>query len=78
MVTRWVRDLRVAWTAAGLFGALALWCLFLRGEWKPTGDGSTIVHSRTGELRFSYSGQRVDDAWAEKEAARIARSDASR
>lgn len=32
------------------------------GEWKPTGDGKTIVNSKTGELRLTRNGMNVEDA----------------
>lgn len=32
------------------------------GEWKSTGDGKTIVNSKTGELRLTRNGMNVEDA----------------
>jgi len=36
------------------------------GEWKPSGDGKTIVNTKTGELRYTSSGKSVDEVNAEK------------
>ena len=32
------------------------------GEWKSTGDGKTIVNSKTGELRLTRTGESVEFA----------------
>jgi hypothetical protein len=31
------------------------------GEWKPTGDGKTVVNTRTGEIRVTSTGESVKD-----------------
>jgi hypothetical protein len=63
-----------------LIGSVGFGCLIIgiwiggRGEWKPTGDGKTVVHTRTGELRYTASGRSVQEVAAEREAAnRLAR-----
>ena len=47
---------------AGLITLIA-WIAFhnVSGEWKPTGDGKTVVHSRTGEIRFTATGLTVEE-----------------
>lgn len=31
------------------------------GEWKPTGDGKTVVHSITGEIKYTRTGLTVEE-----------------
>jgi hypothetical protein len=45
------RNYRLAWCVAAAAIAAAVYFGYVRGEWRPTGDGQTVVHSRTGELR---------------------------
>lgn len=40
-----------------------------QGEWKPAGDGRTIVNSKTGELRDVKTGLTVKELTAKREAA---------
>jgi len=54
------------------------------GEWKPSGDGKTIVHTRTGEIRMTatgetveeYNGRRAEEQLAEKTAQSIKNAEA--
>jgi hypothetical protein len=48
---RAIRNYRLAWTVAVVAFVAMVYVGYFRGEWKPTGDGKTIVHSRTGEVR---------------------------
>lgn len=47
------------------------------GEWKSTGDGKTIVNSKTGELRLTRNGMNVEDAedLAQRQASLIAQKE---
>jgi hypothetical protein len=45
------RNYRLAWCIAMAGIAAAVYLGLFRGEWRPTGDGRTVVHSRTGEIR---------------------------
>jgi hypothetical protein len=49
------------------------------GDWRPTGDGKTIVNSATGELRLTLNGLTVQEAarLASEEAARKAKERAA-
>lgn len=46
-------------TVSALFGAFACWlCIAIfGGEWKPVGDGRSVVNTRTGETRLSFGDQ---------------------
>jgi hypothetical protein len=48
---RTIRNYRLAWSVSVVAVAAAIYSSFYRGEWKPIGDGRTVVHSRTGEIR---------------------------
>jgi hypothetical protein len=48
---RTIRNYRLAWSVAAVAIAAAIYAGFFRGEWRPTGDGTTVIHSRTGEVR---------------------------
>lgn len=64
----------VAWVAAAIMALVAAYFVF-RGpedDWKPTGNGVTIVNTRTGEIRLASTGQTVAeyDKELEEHAAR--------
>ena len=46
-----IRNWRLAWLVAAIAIAAAIYLGVFRGEWRPTGDGKSVVHSRTGEIR---------------------------
>jgi hypothetical protein len=48
---RVLRNYRLAWCVAVAAIVAAIYLGFFRGDWRPTGDGRTVVHSRTGEIR---------------------------
>ncbi len=54
--------------SAAILGGCILWACLPKsgvgdhGEWKPTGDGKTIVNSKTGELRLTRNGESVEFA----------------
>jgi hypothetical protein len=48
---------------------IGIWIGARRGEWKPTGDGKTVVHTRTGEMRLTANGLTVQEVAANREAA---------
>jgi hypothetical protein len=45
------RNYWLAWSVAAVAIAVAVYLGCFRGDWRPTGDGRTVVHSRTGEIR---------------------------
>ena len=67
----------------GLAVVLVLWIFGAfsdPGEWKPTGDGRTVIHTRTGVIKYSRSGKTIGEVEAENawEEARRKDQEASR
>ncbi|QEG35112.1 hypothetical protein Pr1d_24030 [Bythopirellula goksoeyrii] len=56
-------DIRIAAIAfaAGIAVTILFYQLFV-GEWKPSGDGRTIVNTSSGELRWTRSGRTVKES----------------
>ena len=57
-------------------GVAAVWMLkpTSKGEWKSTGDGKTVVHSITGEIKYTATGKTVEQV---AEETRIANEELS-